>query len=42
MRQFPKDEWTKLHKQLVLFGRYNCKAKNPNCFNCKLKDICNK
>ena len=42
MKQFPEDEWTKLHKQLVLFGRYNCKAKNPKCLNCKLKDICNK
>ena len=25
---------------MVLFGRYNCKAKNPDCGNCKLKDIC--
>ena len=39
---FPKDEWTKLHKQLVLFGRYHCKAKNPECLNCKLKNICKK
>lgn len=39
---FPKDEWTKLHKQLVLFGRYYCKAKNPECLNCKLKNICKK
>ena len=30
----------RLHHQLVLFGRYYCKAKNPNCENCKLKDIC--
>ena len=39
---FPKNEWTKLHKQLVLFGRYYCKAKNPSCTNCKLEGICNK
>lgn len=39
---FPKREWTKLHKQLVLFGRYNCKAKNPNCLSCCLKNICKK
>ena len=42
MKNFPKDKWTKLHKQFVLFGRYHCKAKNPNCTNCKLKDICQK
>ena len=30
----------KLHHQLVLFGRYYCKAKKPLCSNCKLKDIC--
>jgi len=37
---FPKDEWVKLHKQLVLFGRYHCKAKNPNCLDCKINKIC--
>ena len=39
---FPKDEWAKRHLQLVLFGRYYCKAKNPLCEDCKLKDICKK
>ena len=32
----------RLHHQLLLFGRYYCKAINPNCDNCKLKDICKK
>ena len=32
----------KLHHQLLLFGRYHCKAINPLCDNCKLKDICKK
>ncbi len=40
MDYFPKEIWAKLHRQLVLFGRYHCTAKNPNCSNCKLKDIC--
>lgn len=40
MKKFPKDKWAKLHLQLVLFGRYHCKAIKPNCDNCKLKDIC--
>lgn len=38
----PKDKWIRVHHQLVLFGRYYCKAKNPCCDKCKLKDICNK
>ena len=42
MKIFPKNEWTKLHKQLVLFGRYYCKSQGANCLNCKLKDICHK
>ncbi len=37
---FNKEEWIKIHKQLVLFGRYNCKAIKPDCLNCKLKNIC--
>ena len=39
-RKFKRENWTRRHHQLVLFGRYNCKAKNPDCSNCKLKDIC--
>lgn len=42
MRKFPKEKLARLHHQLVLFGRYYCKAKNPDCGNCKLKDICKK
>lgn len=30
----------RIHHQLLLFGRYYCKALKPNCYNCKLKDIC--
>lgn len=41
-KTFKKEKWNKLHKQLVLFGRYHCKALNPECNNCKLKDICSK
>ena len=40
MKKFPKVIWAKLHLQLVLFGRYHCKAIKPECFNCKLIDIC--
>lgn len=27
----------RIHHQLVLFGRYHCTARKPNCSNCKLK-----
>lgn len=37
---FKKSDWIRKHQQLVLFGRYYCKAKNPDCQNCKLLNIC--
>ena len=40
MKKFKKEEWGKRHLQLVLFGRYYCKAMKPECENCRLKDIC--
>ncbi len=40
MKCFPKSEWARIHLQLVLFGRYYCKAIKPMCNDCKLKDIC--
>lgn len=40
MKKFPKDKWARLHLQLVLFGRYYCKAVKPECSNCQLKDLC--
>ena len=40
MRIIPKDKWNRLHKQLVLFGRYYCLARSPKCSSCKLKNIC--
>lgn len=39
---FPKEKLNRLHHQLVLFGRYFCKAQKPSCENCKLKNICKK
>ena len=40
MKYFDKSTWAKRHLQMVLFGRYYCKAKRPECSNCKLKNIC--
>ena len=39
-KKFPKETLGRLHTQLVLFGRYHCKARNPECQNCKLYEIC--
>jgi len=39
-RKFPKSKWQRLHHQLVLFGRYHCKAIGPKCEECGLCDIC--
>ncbi|MBQ3511011.1 MAG: endonuclease III [Bacilli bacterium] len=40
MKKFDKSLWSKRHLQLVLFGRYYCKAVKPECETCRLKDIC--
>ncbi len=40
MKVFPKESWSKLHLQMVHFGRYKCKAKNPECADCCFKEIC--
>lgn len=40
MSFFEKNTWQKLHHQIILFGRYHCKAVNPNCNNCNLINIC--
>lgn len=40
MKKFPKNKWSRLHHQLVLFGRYNCTARNPKCSECLFKEKC--
>lgn len=39
-KKFNKKELSRLHHQLVLFGRYYCKSQKPLCNTCKLKNIC--
>lgn len=39
-KKIPIEKISRMHHQLVLFGRYYCKAINPNCNNCKLKEKC--
>ena len=40
MKFYPKKDWATRHLQMVLFGRYYCKAIKPNCENCKIKNYC--
>ncbi len=40
MKKVPKNRWSKTHHQLVLFGRYNCKAIKPECSSCMIKEMC--
>ena len=40
MKLVPKDRWIRTHHQLVLFGRYHCKAINPKCGECKIRKFC--
>ncbi|MCA9518032.1 MAG: endonuclease III [Myxococcales bacterium] len=40
MRLFPRDAWIAMSHRLVLFGRYLCKAKSPQCASCPLNELC--
>lgn len=38
--EIPVDKWNRVSEQILLFGRYYCKAINPKCDNCLFKDFC--
>jgi endonuclease-3 len=40
MKKIPKSLWSATHHRLIFFGRYHCKAQNPNCPECPLLSIC--
>lgn len=40
MKKIDKQKWGQIHHYLVLYGRYYCKAQNPNCENCAFKNFC--
>lgn len=40
IKLIPKDRVSKIHHQFIQFGRNYCKARNPLCNTCKLKDMC--
>jgi endonuclease-3 len=35
-----KEDLGQLHHAFVLFGRYICKAKNPDCDRCFVREFC--
>ena len=37
---FDKKDWSNLHYQMVLFGRYKCKSQKPDCKDCPFQGIC--
>ncbi len=39
-KMIPDDIKIRTHHQMIRFGRYICKAKNPQCKDCQLKLIC--
>ncbi|MDQ6599432.1 endonuclease III [Bacillus salipaludis] len=40
MRKIPPEEWSVTHHRLIFFGRYHCKAQNPQCPSCPLLELC--
>lgn len=37
---FSQKDWSRLHYQMVLLGRYKCKAQRPDCINCPFQKEC--
>ena len=40
MNLVPKNEWYRFSNLLILHGRKTCKARNPNCHDCTLSELC--
>lgn len=40
MQAIPREQWADSHHYLLLHGRYVCKAQNPQCQRCSVKDFC--
>jgi endonuclease-3 len=41
LKAIPKEYLFHAHHWLILHGRYICKARKPDCAQCKVYDLCN-
>ncbi|VFC12516.1 endonuclease III [Clostridioides difficile] len=41
MEAIPKERWSHSHHVLIFHGRRMCKARNPECASCPIKEDCN-
>ncbi|MFO7819649.1 MAG: endonuclease III [Halanaerobacter sp.] len=41
MDLLPRDKWSLAHHWLIFHGRETCKARSPQCEDCKLQKYCN-
>jgi len=39
-KEFSKKDWIDLHHRFIAFGRDLCRAKNPHCEECELRETC--
>jgi endonuclease-3 len=39
-RKIKRNRWSQAHHLMIFFGRYHCKALNPNCSTCPLTKQC--
>jgi len=40
LKSIPQEYLPDAHHWLILHGRYTCKARNPNCAECIVRDLC--
>jgi len=40
IRQIPRERWTRFSHQLIWHGRRRCRARNPDCGGCELRQLC--
>jgi endonuclease-3 len=40
MKLFPQEQWTLLSHWLIWHGRRRCRARNPDCKECELRNLC--
>jgi endonuclease-3 len=39
-RKLPPRRWVRFSRQMILYGRYVCKARKPACADCGMRSVC--